>query len=346
MHSGTTLAPRNHSINAKGVLKIKKVLFRYFSAGVIALSLCVLVSQPGAASDAVREALNVCAGIIVPSLMPFFFISGLISSMGYAEDFSKVLRKPFKNISSAAAYACTPFILSILGGYPVGAISLAELVKRNSISAKQAEKLLPFCNNTGPAFIIGAVGGGIFASGKAGMLLYGCHIAAALILALICLPAASKTKSPIPKTEKCNPQFNKLLPESIKSALDKCFSICGFVIFFAVLREILTELGAITALALAINRVFGLEIGMCESLITGITELGGGIASMTGLGLSKSSLALAAFILGFGSLSVHCQTLAVVSEVNIKCARHFVGRILHGALSALLILIFSGIIRI
>ena len=327
-------------------MKIKKALFRYFSAGIITISLCVLVLQPGAASDAVRESLMICAGIIVPSLMPFFFISSIISSMGFAEDISKALRKPFKNMSAPAAYACTPFILSILGGYPVGAISIAELVKRDCISPKQAEKLLPFCNNTGPAFIIGAVGSGIFASGKAGLLLYLCHIAAALILALIFLPAVSKMNSSFVEREQHCPKFSTLLPECIKSTLNKCLSICGFVIFFAVLREILSELGIITALALSVNRILGLEIGACKSLIAGITELGGGIASMAGMELSRNSLALAAFILGFGSLSVHCQTLAVVSDANIKCARHFVGRILHGALSALLIFVFYGIIKI
>ena len=325
---------------------IRKALFRYLSAGIIALSLCVLTTNPSAASAAVKDALKVCAEIIIPSLVPFFFVTGFISSMGFAEELARLTRKSFRKISAPAAYAATPFILSILGGYPVGATALAELVKRKSIDPRQAEKLLPLCNNTGPAFIIGAVGSGIFASNKAGILLYICHIAAALLLCLIYIPSVQAEGEKIYDYTRNEPKLIQILPECVKGTLDKCFSICGFVIFFAVLRELLSELGIIGAMALVLNRIFGLEIGMCESLIAGIAELGGGIASMAGTGLSPGSLALAAFILGFGSFSVHCQTLAVVRDANIKCARHFVGRILHGVLSALLVYVFSGILRI
>lgn len=56
---------------------------------------------------------------------------------------------------------------------------------------------------------------------------------------------------------------------------------------------------------------------------------------MSGLSPTPLNLALASFILGFGGLSVHCQTISVLEGTNMKCARHFTGRILHGALSAL-----------
>ncbi len=325
---------------------MKKSLFRYFSVCIISVSLCALISNPSGASDAVRQGLESCAKIIIPSLLPFFFISGLISSIGIADDLVKIIQKTFKNVSGTFAYACTPFILGILGGYPVGAIAISSLVKDKHISAKQGEKLLPICNNTGPAFIIGAVGGGIFTSVKAGLLLYFCHISAAIILIPVFFPKTSGKNSRIPLGDNNYSNLSKALPECVKGALDKCLSICGFVIFFAVAKEILTQLGIRNFIALSLNKYFGIEIGICQCLIYGILELGGGIASMADLPLCPLNLALSAFILGFGSLSVHCQTLAVTSEANIKCARHFVGRILHGALSALLVYILSKIIRI
>ena len=345
MPKGTTLAPWHHKIKL-GVSYLKKSLFRFFSVCIIAFSLCALISNPSGASNAVREGLNTCAKIIIPSLLPFFFVSGIISSMGIAEDLGRTIQRPFKNIPDTLAYACTPFILGILGGYPVGAAALSQLVKDQRISAKQGERLLPICNNTGPAFIIGAVGGEIFASGKAGLLLYFCHIGAALILALVFIPKCVGRKSEIRKSNNNYSGISKILPECVKGALDKCFSICGFVIFFAVLREILTQLGIISLISLALNNYSGIEISKCQCLIYGIMELGGGIASMERLSLCPANLALAAFILGFGSLSVHCQTLAVTSEANIKCARHFVGRILHGVISAILVYGFSAILKI
>ena len=44
------------------------------------------------------------------------------------------------------------------------------------IGKEEAERLLGFCNNSGPAFIVGAVGAGIFGSPSVGLALYGIHI--------------------------------------------------------------------------------------------------------------------------------------------------------------------------
>ena len=108
----------------------------------------------------------------------------------------------------------------------------------------------------------------------------------------------------------------------------------------------MTQLGIMGFITLALNNFSGIEISKCKCLIYGIMELGGGIASMNGLSLCPFNLALAAFILGFGSLSVHCQALAVTAETNIKCARHFIGRILHGVISALLVYSLGTMLRI
>ena len=67
---------------------------------------------------------------------------------------------------------------------------------------------------------------------------------------------------------------------------------------------------------------------------------------MHGLPPTARNLALAAFLLGFGGLSVHCQTLAVLAGTNIKCARHFAGRMIAGALAALMAYILFTLLRI
>lgn len=325
---------------------MKLSLSRFFSIGFTALCLFLLVMSPQTASEAVKKALGVCSGIILPSLLPFFFISGIISALGIPQFLAQLGQKPMYKLFSLSGWACTPLLLGLLGGYPVGAASLAELTEKGKLRRDEAERLLPVCNNTGPAFIIGAVGGGIFSSPGAGLLLYGAHILAAFSLALL-FSVKSEEPSLIPREENegCTGLVSAL-PQSIRGAVEKCLGICGFVIFFSILSSLLDELGFISSGALIISRVFGLEIGFCKSLLAGILELGGGIASMAGLELSPANLSLSAFILGFGSLSVHCQTLSVVSSANIKCARHFAGRIIHGALSAIIVYTAAVLFRI
>ncbi len=326
-------------------MKIRNKFFRFISIGITTFTICLLVISPGIASEAVKEAFSLCAGIILPSLLPFFFISGIISAIGIAHDLASFANKPMNKLFGLSGNACTPLILGLLGGYPVGAATLAELVKGGKISPQEAEKLLPICNNTGPAFIIGAVGCGIFSSSRAGLMLYASHILAAFALASI---FSSKSNAEcnieITKSEYCG--LITALPGCVKGALDKCLNICGFVIFFSVLSSLLNEIGILSSAAFALHRILGLEPGFCRCLLSGIMELGGGIASMSVMTAKPSSYALAAFILGFGSLSVHCQTLSVVSSAKIKCARHFAGRIIHGVISAILVYVISAIFKI
>ncbi len=324
---------------------MKKNLTKYISVGLLIISLALLTADPTSAADAVNYAFEICTQVILPSLLPFFFISGIVSALGIPETLASVAHRPLSKLFGLSGYACAPMLLGFLGGYPVGAAALAELVKEEKLSSLEAEKLLPICNNTGPAFIIGAVGGGIFSSAKVGILLYIAHISSALLLALLFRErkAAAHEK---PQYTNSGLGLMAALPPSIRSAVEKSMNICGFVIFFSVISTLMDELGILSFAALSMNKLFGAEIGFCRCFILGTLELGGGIASMRTLSPCPLCYSLAAFILGFGSLSVHCQTLAFASSANIKCARHFAGRIIHGALSALTVYLLSSLLRI
>ena len=72
------------------------------------------------------------------------------------------------------------------GDYLSGALYglLRQLYRRGGISRREACRLLLFSNNCGPAFILGVAGLGCFGSLRAGVLLWGVHILAALVIAL------------------------------------------------------------------------------------------------------------------------------------------------------------------
>ncbi len=325
------------------IIAIKK----YIGVCLSLIFLVLLAATPTDASESVKKALEICSGIILPSLLPFFFISGIISAIGLPAMLAKSFSGIMSRLFGFSGYAATPLILGFLGGYPVGAASLAQLTLEGRINKEEAERLLPVCNNTGPAFIIGAVGGGIFHSAAVGIMLYAVHIAASLSLGIMFAERDAHTASNTVTIEDFEYRgLISAIPSAVKGAVEKSLNICGFVIFFSVFSAILEELGLISSVALLINKTTGLEIGFCRSLPAGIMELGGGIASMGSLSPAPRNYALAAFILGFGSLSVHCQTLAVTADANIKCARHFAGRIIHGVLSALYAFVISSILKI
>ena len=79
---------------------------------------------------------------------------------------------------------------------------------------------------------------------------------------------------------------------------------------------------------------------LCHSLIAGIFELSTGIYTLSEVSTSPAALPMAAFILGWGGLSVHCQSLPFLNRCVNSLLPYFLGKLLQGLLAALLTAIF------
>lgn len=315
---------------------MKKQLAFILSCAAALGGLAAIILAPADAADGVRSGLELCAQTIIPSLLPFFVLSGLICELGLPRLLSRAAARPMGALFGVSGAGCVPFVLGLTGGYPVGAAAVARLVRGGELSPREGERMLPFCNNTGPAFILGAAGSGVFASARCGALLYLSHILAAAAVGVI-FSRGAKAAAPAGATEEeLQPRpFPVALAESVKGAVLSCLNVCGFVLFFCVVTALLNRAGLFSAAAGELAARTGAGLTFTRALLTGVLELGGGIGAMSGLAASPENLALCSFLLGFGGLSVHCQTLSVLEGTDIKCARHFAGRILHGLVSAL-----------
>ena len=304
----------------------------------------LLVAFPAEAAAGARRGLNVCAGVIVPSLFPFLAFSGLCTALGFSQRLAALLRPVMARIG-LSPYAAAPLLLGLIGGYPVGASAVAELVRSGTLTPEEGAALLPWCNNTGPAFLIGAAGTAAFGSAGIGCGLYLCHVLAALTLALL---LRSKRRGNFPASLPRAPEadFASAFPDCVRAAAAAAFNISAFVVFFSVLTALLDAVGIASAVTAFLALRLGTGLQFARSLLTGLLELGSGIGCIAGLPPTPGNLALASFLIGFGGLSVHCQTLSVLSGTKIKCARHFVGRIAHGGISALFTFLLFTLLRI
>jgi len=113
---------------------------------------------------------------------------------------------------------------------------------------------------------------------------------------------------------------------------------------FTVLCGLLDAFGTFSRLVGAVSGASGLELHFVRAFFTGLLELGSGIGVMRGLAVTPLNLALASFILGWGGISVHFQTLAAISGTDIKCVRHLAGRLLSGCISAVITFLLAGAI--
>lgn len=312
------------------------------AAAAALAALAAMICCPAQALSASRSGLDLCARVVVPTLLPFFIVTSLLGELGLPGHLGRRLAPVMRELFGVSGAGAAAFVLGVTGGYPLGAAAVADMRARGEIGREEAENLLAFCNNSGPAFIIGAAGIGVFGSSGAGLLLYFSHIAAALMTgALLCRRSAD---APPRRQPVCAGAVGlaSALPEAVKKSVTAVLSVCGFIVLFSVLIGVLDALGAFTALAGELAARGGLELHFARALLTGLLELGCGIGSMEGLAATPVNLALASFILGWGGVSVHFQTLAVLAGTDVKGARHFAGRLMSGCISAAITLLLSG----
>lgn len=197
MRPQASLALRPHRLIETKQISQGGTLYETHSMGATILVLVLLAALVTASDGAVKgagAALRTCGGMLIPSLFPFFVISYLINHLSLPVYLGQKLQTPMALLFGTSGTGAGVFLLGCLGGYPLGAAVLADLVARGDLSPKEGRKLLCFCNNSGPAFLIGAVGVGVFHSSAAGLLLYGVHLLATFITGLF----LSGTQAPAP----------------------------------------------------------------------------------------------------------------------------------------------------
>lgn len=298
-------------------------------------TLAALIFSSAAVLDSCKAALKLCAELIIPSLFPFFVVSIILNRLGLPSIIARASAPAARLLFGVSGAGSSALIMGLMGGYPLGAAYIADMHESGAIDTGEAEQLLGFCNNSGPAFIIGAVGAGVFSSAKVGIFLYLVHISAAILTGIILksrrvTSSAAKPAAPSPLP------FSLALPEAVKQAVTAIINVCGFVVCFSVFVGLLDAHGVFSVLVGFISARTGFELHWVRALLMGILELGSGVGAMRGLYALPINLALAAFILGWGGLSVHFQTLALLAGSNIKGALHFAGRLISASIACVL----------
>ena len=292
---------------------MKKRIYILLALGALA----ALTAFSAQAQDSVRDALRLCADTIIPSLFPFFVTVSFAVACGFFS-FLRQLRLPL----NAAV-----FLLGAVGGYPVGGRTVGELYRGGTISRRQAEALLLCCNNAGPSFILSIAGAGVFGSQRVGWALYGIHLLAALAAGGL-LGAFGEMANRgdnggnrpfiTPITAGNAPFLPAVFVTVTRNAALTMLNVCAFVIFFLALAALLRQLWP------------GLP-----PLAMGLLELTGGV---TALKNDAAGFCMAAALLGWGGVSVHCQTAAVLEKTDLSLGRYLLAKALQAVVSALLAL--------
>lgn len=291
-------------------------------ACLLFITALILINPKDTVSYAL-SGLGVCYEIIIPSLFPFFVCSGLLIHSGFCEILSRFFRpvmKPLFNVGGAGSAA---FILGIISGYPLGAHTACELFENSYLSKAEAERLLAFCSNSGPLFILSAVGLSMYHSIRFGILLYISHILSAITVGIIMrFYKKNSHHAPALHINTADKSFAEIFSCVLSNSINSILTVSGAVVFCSIVSRLFLELIPIH--------------GVLHSVVLGIMEFVSGLSELSGASIpTAAKLCLSSLIVGFAGISVHLQVIAVVSRYRLSLKPYFLGKIFHGLFSAL-----------
>ncbi len=289
----------------------------------------------------VNFSFNIWTRNLIPAIFPFFIISDLLINYGAVEVVSELCKKSMNRLFNLSGSASFILFMSMVSGFPSAAKYTKELYDKKLITKIEAEQVLTFTHFSNPLFIIGTIGIIYLNNLKIGVYILLCHYLTNFIVALL---FRNYNKVPIRETKpnlgkviddihqkRINSQktFSGILANSIINSFYTLILIFGTITFFLIITTILNNI-------LQLNSYH-------QTILNGIFEMTQGLKYTSELSIPLVYKAtLATFFISFGGLSVHIQTLGILSNTKIKYYPFLIARIIHGGIASLLIYLILG----
>ncbi len=274
----------------------------------------------GEVAAGVKQGISLCLTSVIPSLFVFLIFADFLA----LTDVGDILFRPLRFLGAVFGVpaATVPVILlSLIGGYPVGAKMLARMVREGRLQPRTAERLLCFCVNCSPSFLIAGVALPCFGSVKIGAVMYGCQAAAAVLTGLLARAFWGKGETPSAGGDREEPRMGYLqgFVAAVTEAGKSMFVICCFVLVFSVISH-------------------AMEFLPGGAVWTGLLEVTVGCAGLPGLP-GMEMLILATIYTAFGGVCVWMQAACFLRGTGVRMRKFVFLRGIY-VLASLLLTVF------
>lgn len=259
--------------------------------------------------------IQICLNRLIPSLFFFMALSSFLMQSGIGHKMFYPLCYPLSKIFRIDKKHVPIFCFSLLGGYPIGPKLIADAVGKKEMNPQTGTRMLAFCVNCGPAFLISAVSVPIFHNYRIGLIVYLSQILSAVFIG--CLLGRKKTFPASTDISTQNQQctgssFSNEFVTAVQTSVKSMALICAFVVIFTGISQVLKDTRMITAISSFLQHVMTKESANC--LIMGLLEVTGGCAQLS----ASPSMPLLILLTGFGGICVHIQTKAILNKTAVK----------------------------
>ncbi len=273
--------------------------------------LCAVVF-PAEAAESIMSSLSLAVRRVVPSLFVFSALAALFARIGLFTRAGRLGRL------FGLSPACTAVALcGLLCGFPTSAVCAHALWESGEADAGEMRAVLPFCSNAGMAFVVGAVGGGMLGSRRAGYMLF--LMQTVLSIVFILLFCRSKSTAAVLPVRAKKESLSHALVASVSAAGGAMLAVCAFIAFFGAAADM-------------ICLVFPSVPPLLRAVICSFFEISRGCAEFSGAAELSPLLRYVgvAFALGFSGVSVACQISERAGEISLSVLPYLAKKLIFG----------------
>lgn len=280
-----------------------------------------LLLFPSNALSASKSGLLLWFDTLLPTLLPFLIISQLVLKTDLIRIIKKIFAPFFQRLFHCSENGAFCILCGFLCGYPVGARLIALQIKEQTLSKKEGQYLLSFCNNVSPMFCISVGIIGTIQSTKIFPYLFFIY-GSALLFGLFTRPklAPALQSSRKKQTSPSEPLF-QMIDVCIIDSFLIMIKLCGYLILFSILN---------TAIAMILPK----DNRLIFSAVTAFLEITNGLFQIRTIPQDFLRSVLSTAALTFGGLCCIFQTNSVIADTGLSLKRY----LLHKALTTLLAL--------
>lgn len=289
----------------------------------------IMLFLSSATKEGALNGLNLWFFTIVPTLLPFMFISSIIVETGsyrIITDLLGYIMKPVFHLPKAAAY---PFLIGMLCGFPMGSKITADMVKANKLSVQNGNVLLTFCNNISPPFIISFVTFHVLGiSGIEGRIVIFIMLISPIVTGFItsriislmtsaCTYSVSDSRTLQNITahnDDYSPSHGFSIDKCIISSMQNVVKLGGYIIIFSIICS-LTQ--------------YILHNEYIYATVSGLLEITSGLNAFVSIPLSLKKIYTVCILSSFGGICTIAQTMCMTNGSHLSIRLYIVGKLLN-----------------
>lgn len=286
--------------------------------GISALAF-MLLRFPFYSAEGARKGISICLESLIPSLYPFMIISDIFVLSSLAEMKLPFFERLCRFLFRLPASAMPVIFFSFIGGLPVGAKMSAQLYERGLITERQCARMLCFCVNPGPAFVISAVGSAMLGSEKTGLVIYISLVISSLIIGILSRFFASPEEPYTPEEKHRNgiSEAGNLIEKAVLRSSKAILAVCSWVVAFSCVGELVS--------------ILAVSEGAKDFILCIIEMTRGCLVAAEGY-----PAPIIAAVIGFSGICGHLQLAGALRVCSFRYKYFLIARIVNGGLAAVI----------